>query len=235
MSDPTRFNNKQTCPDLRRLDLSTRLFPRRKPNGKRLDTMSIDDLAMEARCQPHPQQRLYREELWHRLKPRVQDAIRYRFRNLLVQAKLEAADFLSESFLVLDEALLHFDSSKGRGFWPYYLTGLIHHLIDLARMRSRIQETSLETEPPRPSMESLEVELLTEQAQLDLLLPTDISNRDLKLIVFRLYHFEGMTIADLATMHGRSIGTIHNWLKEVQERLQQVHRITGDRPYICGL
>jgi RNA polymerase sigma factor (sigma-70 family) len=50
---------------------------------------------------------------------------------------------------------------------------------------------------------------------VDALLPDD-PKRDQKLLAFKLHHFEGRSYPEIARTRGVSVGTAHNWVREVE-------------------
>lgn len=158
-------------------------------------------------------------KLWAQLELQVL-RLADRFAKYVQEAGVDVEDLRGEAYLKFNEVIARYNPKRGAKVWTWLEKVLGNYFIQLGRrQREEPREDIGELVAPGEGEEELfDRELLRARIQevIDSLLPDD-PDRKKKILVFKLYWKEGWTIPELARRFDVAVGTIHNWLKQVED------------------
>jgi RNA polymerase sigma factor (sigma-70 family) len=162
-----------------------------------------------------------KHELWARLEPRVR-LLAGRFAHYAKRAGMEVDDFVQEAYIKFDTVVLRYNPNRGAKVWTWLEKVLTNLFIQLGRGQREEPREDVGELTTLGEGESFDRELRRARILqvIDSLLPDD-PNRERKILVFKLYWIEGWTIPELAQRFGVAVGTIHKWLKQVEDAFRE--------------
>jgi RNA polymerase sigma factor (sigma-70 family) len=165
---------------------------------------------------------LLAERLLSRLEPVVHRVCSALLR-LTRRAGLELDDLKQEAYLALLKALPRYVPGRGRSLAAFVRAVLTFRFIGLSRRHQPEFKGDCSGFPQRGSREDAEHQALRTELRdvLEGVLP-GVSNRTLKLRLFRDYYFEDRTLQEVATANGLSTTSVYRHVAEVLSAVREV-------------